>query len=199
MMSKAGQTNNLLGLELKLEWYQSCKQPEAVMREMIQYLTKPQAQIFGECFGCTGGAWMMLSASCRPRESQSKWNTAKVVVLTSTQHLKELGYNAQPEFLFVICIVFLRYLGARVFLLYLICSWLSHFTFSLTPFTMKKMNQLTKHCWCDAYVDFFKRLFGGKIQQCICSLRSWKFPIFQSDSLQIYHSIKQNVSYIMRI
>lgn len=43
MMSKAGQTNNLLDLELKLEWYQSCKQPEAVMREMIQYLTKPQA------------------------------------------------------------------------------------------------------------------------------------------------------------
>lgn len=25
MMSKAGQINNLLGLELKLEWYHSCK------------------------------------------------------------------------------------------------------------------------------------------------------------------------------
>lgn len=43
MTSKAGQTNNLLDLELKLQWYQSCKQPEAVMREMRQYLTKPQA------------------------------------------------------------------------------------------------------------------------------------------------------------
>lgn len=43
MTSKAGQTNNLLDLELKLEWYQSCKQPEAVMRAMRQYLTKPQA------------------------------------------------------------------------------------------------------------------------------------------------------------
>lgn len=43
MMSKTGQTNNLLDLKLKLEWYQSCKQPEAAMREMRQYLTEPQA------------------------------------------------------------------------------------------------------------------------------------------------------------
>lgn len=65
---------------------------------------------------------MMLSVSCRPRESQSEGDTATVVVLTSTQHLKEWDSNAQPEFLFVISIVVLRYLGARAFLLYLICS-----------------------------------------------------------------------------
>lgn len=65
---------------------------------------------------------MILSASCKPRESQSEWDTATVAVLAGTQHLKGLDSNAQPEFLFVISIVFLRYLGARVFLLYLICS-----------------------------------------------------------------------------
>jgi len=65
---------------------------------------------------------MILSVSCRPKESQSEWDTATVAVLTRSQHLKEMDSNAQPAFLFVISIVFLRYLGARVFLLYLICS-----------------------------------------------------------------------------
>lgn len=57
-MSKAGQTNDLLGLELKLEWYQSCKQSEAVMKEIRQYFTKTRAQIFGKYFGCTKDAMM---------------------------------------------------------------------------------------------------------------------------------------------
>lgn len=60
---------------------------------------------------------MILSASHPPRESQSEWDIATVVVLTCTQHLKELDSNSQPEFLFLVSIVFLRYLGARIFLL----------------------------------------------------------------------------------
>lgn len=55
-------------------------------------------------------------------ERKSEWDTARIVVMSTTQHLKKLDSNAQPEFLFVISTVFLRYLGARVFLPYLICS-----------------------------------------------------------------------------